>query len=91
MNTEGRGEFRNELKKPSILLGLGVPAIGLLLLLSGTISGMNPLGHIGALILMISCFATAIAGSIRQERKFSSYASLILWGLIVTVAYIYLI
>ena len=91
MSKKEQEEFKIDVKKPSIFLGIGIPAIGLLLLFSSPISGINALAHIGALILIISCFATAIAGFIKQKGSFLSNASLILWGLIITVAYIYLI
>ena len=85
-----RNEIKIEIKKPSILFGLGVPVIGLMLLFSGSISEMKPFTQIGLIILIISCFAIGIEGWIKKERKFSSNASLMLWGLILTVAYIYL-
>lgn len=89
MNKKEREEFRHELKKPSIFLGIGIPTIGLLLIFSKFFSGINTLGYIGAIILSISCFATGIEGAIKKERSFLGNASLMLWGLITIVAYIY--
>lgn len=89
MSKKEREQFKIEVKQPSICFGIGIPAVGLLLLFSSPISGINTLGHIGATFLIISCFATAIAGLIKQEGSFLSNASLILRGLIITVVYIY--
>ena len=91
LNKEDREKSRNELKQTSILFSLGIPVIGLLLFFSGIVSGIKSLDHIGALILIVSCFAIAINGSIKKKRRFLESAFLILWGLILIVAYIYLI
>ena len=57
MNREEQREIRDDLKRPSFLIGIGFTLLGLLLLLSSTISGMKLLNHIGAIMLIISCFS----------------------------------
>lgn len=91
LNKEDRKKSRNELKQTSILFSVGIPVIGLLLLFSGTVSGIKLLDHIGALILIVSCFAIAIRGSLKKKSRFLESAFLMLWGLILIGSYIYLI
>jgi hypothetical protein len=60
MNNKEQTEFKNELKDPLALFGVGLIIIGLLLAFSGIILAVKFLQHIGAIMVFISWFTTSI-------------------------------
>lgn len=88
---EDQKKVKEESKNSSIIFGLWLPVIGVLLLFTSAVSGMQVFTHIGAVLLIISYFSIGIRGWIKKEIKLPENAFLMLWGIILIVGYIYLI
>lgn len=91
MNKEEQEKFRGELKRPSVLFGLGIPVIGLLIFSTGFISTMKLLQHIGVIMVFISWLTTGVISWKKRKTGFITSAGLILLGVIGLVAYSYLV
>src|SRR5690554_5724188 len=91
MSKEEQEKFRVELKRPSVLFGLGIPVMGLLFFSTGLISTMKLLQHIGVIMVFISWFTTSVLSWKNRKTNLITNAGLILLGVIGLVAYSYLI
>ena len=91
MEKKEQEEFKNELKRPAVLFGLGIPVIGILLFFSGIISTLKLLQHVGAVFILISWFTTAFISWKKGKTGFSQSVVLIVLGMIGAGVYSYLI
>lgn len=88
---EDQKKVKDELKNSSVVFGLWLPVIGVLLLLSSTISGIQVFTNLGTIFLIISFFSIGIGGWLKKEGKFSENASLMLLGCILLGGYYFFI
>lgn len=91
MDKEDRVKIRTELKHPSGYLGLGVPILGALLLLTGIFSSTKVVQHIGVILLLGSWFATCVISWKKGNTSTMTSAALALLGFAGFIAYCYLI
>lgn len=91
MNKKEQEEFKRQLKRPSVLFGLGFPVIGMLMFLSGMILTVKLIQHFGATLVLISWFTTSLVSWKKGKTDFIKSAALILLGVIGFAVYIYLI
>ena len=91
MDKKDRVKIRTELKHPSGYLGLGVPILGALLLLTGIFSATKVIQHIGVILLLGSWFATCIISWKKGNTSTMTSAALAFLGFAGFIAYSYLI
>lgn len=91
MDKEDRVKIRTELKSPSGYLGLGIPILGALLLLTGIFSTTKIIQHIGVIMLLGSWFATSFISWKKGNTGTMKSAALALLGFAGVIAYSYLI
>lgn len=91
MDKKDRAKIKTELKHPSVYLGLGVPILGALLLLTGIFSATKVIQHIGVILLLGSWFATCVISWKKGNTSTMTSAALALLGVSGFIAYSYLI
>ena len=89
LKREEKREIINEIKRPLVLFELGF-VIGVMIFLSGSISLLKWIQHVGAITLIASGFTTVIFGWVKREIMLRRGISAIFWLLAFTIAYLYL-
>lgn len=92
MEEEKQIELIREFRHPLSILGIIPMFVGLLVFLSGSVlaSGLTVLRHLGIGLMLFGWFVPWVVGLVKGEKKAFKSIAMILIGVSVLIAYVYL-